>query len=148
MEENQENFDDLKRLLATKNHELPPPRFHDDLRGRILAQIDAEAAEGQTSWWQRFVDSFELRPALSTGVAAGLCAVLMAGVYFGSQPGEVAHPAFATEEQPIGTSGEMAIHNPFTSTNNSLTSPPPGTFDPRLGAGLQQVSKTNVAPRQ
>jgi len=150
MQENQENFDGLKRLLALKKHELPPPRFHDELRGRILARIEAGEAGAPVSWWRRFIESFELRPALATGFASALCGLLVAAIYYGSRPGEASGPELAIDPQPAGETEEMAIYNPFTATNAAMTSPPPpGIFDPQLGRGLQHVSKTNFSvPRR
>jgi hypothetical protein len=148
MDENSENFDELKRLLAVKKHETPPPGFHGELRGLILAQITEEEQAGAAGWWGRFVESFELRPAISTGYAAALCGLLVAGVFFGIQSGHDGgdQPSLASDGIP---GGEIEVHNPFVATNHSLTSPPPGLFEPQLGSGLQHVSKTNVSePRR
>ena len=147
MDDNSENFDELKRLLAVKRHEVPPPGFHRDLRERILNQIAEEDGAKAVGWWRRLVESFELRPALSSGFAAGLCGILVAGVYWGVQSGPEGslQPSFVSDGQMGDPTREPEIHNPFSATNAVLTSPPPGVFDPQLGPGLQQVSKTNVS---
>lgn len=146
MEDNSENFEELKRLLKVKRHETPPPGFHDEMRSRILSQIEQEKQSGVADLWQRVAAAFELRPALSTGFAAALCGLLVAGVYLGSQSGDGAgaDSSFAIDGQSEVVPGEVEIHNPFTATNDSLTVPP-GIFDPQMGSGLQQVSETNVS---
>lgn len=45
-------FDPLRRLLALKRHEVPPPGFFDRLPDRIMAQI----AMPQQSRWEQILD--------------------------------------------------------------------------------------------
>lgn len=141
MSDNSENFDELKRLLALKRHETPPPGFFQDLPGRVLNQIEEEQQATAANWWRQLMESFRLRPAFASAFSMGLCAMLIAGVYYGSRPGQSADTA---APEP----GQMVVNNPFTATNNNLTSPPSGTFDPALGSGLQRASKTNGSAPQ
>src|SRR5258706_288966 len=39
MNPNTENFDQLRKLLALKRYELPPPRYFNEFSGRIMARL-------------------------------------------------------------------------------------------------------------
>jgi len=150
MEDESENFDELKKLLSLKRHEQPPPGFFRDLPGRVLQQIEAEEARSP-SLWERLAGAFELRPGLSTAFAGLMVGILVVAV----QRGQVAD----TNDAPGSTlaldgsvveQGSVVVNNPFDLTNHhSLTSPPSGVFDPQLGPNVQRASATNaqIVPR-
>ena len=144
MSDDSENFDELKRLLALKRHEAAPPGFFQDLPGRVLNQIEAEQEAGANGWWGRLMESFRVRPAFSGAFAMGLCAMLMAAVYYGSRPGADSNGSVATD--PVGT-GQLVADNPFNTTNLNQTSPPSGMFDPTVGSGVQRASRTNTSTK-
>ena len=75
-----ENFDQLRRLLALKRHEEPPPGYFHHFSGHVIARIRAgERAAPDSAWgllwdapWlQRLWAALEARPVLagSVGVA-------------------------------------------------------------------------------
>ncbi len=68
-----DDFAALRRLLALKRHEQPPPGYFDRLADSIMVQI--EAATLKVPWWER-LGGRELAPAL-----AGAFALLVGGVY-------------------------------------------------------------------
>jgi hypothetical protein len=73
-----ESFDALRRLLALKRHEQPPPGYFARFPDRVLSRIEAEGDRLQPSWWQQLRGALEVRPlaALAYGaVALGLFAV-------------------------------------------------------------------------
>ena len=142
MSDDSENFDELKRLLALKRHETPPPGFYQDMPGRVLNQIESEKEASATSLWSQLMESFRLRPAFSGAFAMGLCALLMVAVYYRPQSGT--NPEGVTSDPR----GQMVADNPFTSTNLNQTSPPSGMFDPTLGPGVQRASQTNTTPKR
>lgn len=92
MNENQQNFDELKRLLTLKRHEIPPPGYFNSFSGDVISRIRAgEASRGQTlterlenqaPWLARFLRSFETQPGVIGACATGLCAILVLGVIF------------------------------------------------------------------
>ena len=69
-----DDFEALRRLLALKRHEQPPPGYFDRLADSIMVQI--EAATLRVPWWKRLLGGRELAPAL-----AGAFALLVGGVY-------------------------------------------------------------------
>ena len=70
-----DNFDTLKKLLALKRHELPPPGFFSRLPDRIIARIEAEGLARQLPWWERWISSLEAKPVL-----AGAYGLLVGGL--------------------------------------------------------------------
>jgi hypothetical protein len=71
-----ENFDSLEKLLRLKRHEQPPPRYFNELSGRVISRI--ERGEARLSWWERF--GFDLRPALAAGAGLVACGLIVYGV--------------------------------------------------------------------
>ncbi len=71
---NDPKFDLIRRALALKRHEIPPPRYFNELPGKILSRLaEAEAAE-PVSLFEKIRQTFVLRPMLATGagMAAGV----------------------------------------------------------------------------
>jgi hypothetical protein len=73
------NFDQLRKLLALKRYELPPPRYFNDFSSSIIARLSQPQRE-ELSWWQRLGFDFDLRPALMCGVGIVVCGMLSFGL--------------------------------------------------------------------
>jgi hypothetical protein len=73
------NFDQLRKLLALKRYELPPPRYFNEFSGRVMARL-AEPQGEPLTWWQRLGFDFDLKPALMCGVGVLVCGLLSFGV--------------------------------------------------------------------
>lgn len=141
MSNESEKFDELRKLLALKRHEQPPPGFFRDLPGRVLMQIEQEESV-RPGWWARLREAFELRPALSVGFAGGLCCLLVAGVYHGQKTGSEAEGGLAVSE-PREMSSE--VNNPFNVSTGEMSRPPVGIFDPQVGGSVERAGfQTNA----
>lgn len=91
MNTEQENFDQLLRLLKLKRHEPPPPRYFNDFSSQVLSRIRAGTPGGrfesfddivfQSPWVQRFWRAIEHRPAVSGLFTAAICGLLVVGVF-------------------------------------------------------------------
>lgn len=137
-----ENFDALRKLLALKRYEQPPPGFFRDLPGKVMKRIEREDAAA-VGWWSRFREAFELRPALSVGFAGALCGLLVAGVYFGNRTEPGADSGLAVNEPSLDAA---AVRNPFNVSTGDFSSPPKGIFEPQVG--VQRVEfRTNATAR-
>ena len=64
-----ESFDELRRLMAVKRHEEPPPAYFQNLSGKIVSRI--ERGEGQLTLWERLSSNFTLRPAFALRLCRG-----------------------------------------------------------------------------
>jgi hypothetical protein len=90
MSETPDDFDDLKRLLKLKQHEVPPPGYFNRLAGDVVSRIQAGESGGRRSLLER-IDTqwprlaallriFEAKPGLIGGLATSLCVLLLAAV--------------------------------------------------------------------
>lgn len=80
MSENDNNFETLRRLLALKQHEVPPPGYFEGFSGMVIARIRAGETGDPLPWLLRFLQAFEARPALPVALASGMCMMLLYGI--------------------------------------------------------------------
>src|SRR6185295_5567848 len=95
MNPDSENFEPLRRLLALKRHEQPPPGYFDGFSREVMARIRAgetepsrEASAG--SLWQRLWTMLEAKPIFAGAFGAGVCAVLISGILNSESAGGMA----------------------------------------------------------
>jgi hypothetical protein len=111
MNENENNFDSLRRLLAFKNSETPPPGYFNNFSAQVVNRIRAgEAREPVTAaeqlfseapWLMKFLQIFEAKPAFAGAFAGALCLVLVFGIVFAERPD-------ASAPQPLLQTAEAA----------------------------------------
>lgn len=92
-------FTALKKLLALKRHEQPPPGYFDRLPGRILKRIEQEDERTTSRWFEWFAERWNLRPAVG-----GVLGIALVGLYFvglGYAPRPTALP-IATQPERAG----------------------------------------------
>src|SRR5262245_44007362 len=83
MNSESENFEQLRRLLALKRHEIPPPGYFDRFSGQVMSRIRAgEQGEGafERTWYFRFWKLIEAQPVFAGAFGAAICAVLISGI--------------------------------------------------------------------
>lgn len=84
MNPDSENFDSLRRVLALKRHEVPPPgyfnRFSRDVMARIKAGEAGDEIGAELPWFQRVFGMFELKPMFAGAFGMTVCALLISGV--------------------------------------------------------------------
>jgi hypothetical protein len=81
MNPDQEKFEDLRKLMALKRHEQPPPAYLDGLTNRIIDRI--ESGEGRRNFWDRLSANFVFRPGMACAFGLTVCGALgFSGVYF------------------------------------------------------------------
>lgn len=123
MNSQQDDFADLRRLLALKRHEQPPPGYFHRFSGQVIARIQAGESGEASSWmnalalrFRRFWRSLETKPVLAGGFGLAVCGVLLAGLFV-SEPADpaMANPqaasisleppsAYASQAPVLGTS--------------------------------------------
>lgn len=148
-----EQFTQLKRLLALKRHEQPPPGYFDRLPRQIIAGIEAERVP-QGNWLVRFWSALKEKPAFGGALALGTCALIIGGVFLAGEMDETAN-----QNGNIATASRTNLQTPLVAqlaeTDNSSTNPimtaqpPPFLFDYSLmrSSGLQQPVGLDVRPR-
>ena len=93
-----EDFDRLKKLLAVKRHEQPPPGYFVGLSSRIMERIEEESVV--LPWWRRIGFAFQLKPAFAFATGMLLCGLVSAGVVTALQANEDVVGAQAQQTEP------------------------------------------------
>jgi hypothetical protein len=109
----QDSFEDLRRLLALKRHEQPPPGYFNQFSRQVIARIKAgETAESESfferllprvPWLRSLWNGFEAKPIVAGAFGIGVCSLLVVGLV-SSERMDSAPLGFATSEgspQPI-----------------------------------------------
>jgi hypothetical protein len=132
MNENENNFEPLRRLLAFKNRETPPPGYFNSFSINVIARIRAGeigAAENpftEAPWILRLIHAFQFKPAFAGTFAGALCLMLVFGIVYAERPDAAPQPllpsaaavspqlamASPSDFQPTETSGLIASTNP------------------------------------
>jgi hypothetical protein len=96
MNQSENNFESLRRLLALKRHEIPPPGYFDDFPSQVLSRIRAGEAEtpramadrlfAEAPWLLNFFRVFEAKPAFVGAFACTLCLLLLFGIIYAGRP--------------------------------------------------------------
>lgn len=89
-----ENFEQLRRLLALKRHEQPPPGYFNHFSRDVIVRLRAgEGTQAESGFFvdfpllQRLWDSLEAKPVLAGALGVALCGFLTAGFLFSDNPG-------------------------------------------------------------
>jgi hypothetical protein len=97
MDQNEENFDQLRQLMKLKRHEVPPPGYFNRLPAEIISEIRAERREPQDSvsrlateapWLMRFWGALEAKPLFGGAFGAAVCALILGALYLSEKPAE------------------------------------------------------------
>ena len=88
MHHNSQNFDKLRRLIALKRYEQPPPGYFHHFSAEVIARIKAgelgadRASLGSLfwdfSWLERLWGAVETKPIFAASFGLAACAVLLA----------------------------------------------------------------------
>ena len=90
MSPEQENFEELRRLLALKRHEQPPPGYFQGFSRQVIARLQANEAAAAESLFQRLLgrapwlrglwEGFEAKPLVAGAFGVGVCSLLVIGL--------------------------------------------------------------------
>src|ERR1043166_203322 len=135
MSMSEENFESLRKLLALKRHEQPPPGYFDRLSSSISARLRAEPVE-KISPGSRIASWFSWKPALTYAFALGVFVTAFCGIQL-SFKNDAGNPALQTNPLQIAGPGlddttlkaanVTRIEDPRTNPNNEW----PLMFDSR-----------------
>jgi len=92
MSQDTENFEQLRRLLALKRHEQPPPGYFNDFSGQVIARIKLgqrgresatlERLFWEAPWMRRIWAAFETKPILAGVCGVAACGLIITGVLY------------------------------------------------------------------
>ena len=118
MNETENNFESLRRLLALKRHETPPPGYFNDFSSQVLQRIRlghtdrtanlAEELFGHAPWLAKLLHAFDARPVFVSGFAGALCMLLLFGIVYAERPDLTPQPLL----QAANSSADLAVVTP------------------------------------
>ena len=136
-----ENFEALRKLMALKKYEQPPPGYFPRLSGAIITRI--ERGEGQLSLWQKITGAFVARPGLAFALGMAACGVAALDVvWMKTQPKEVAPaenlantwetvpPTVLSDGAPYDPAQPYHVASWLGNTNPDVTADLPSLFAP------------------
>lgn len=145
-----EDFDSLRRLLALKRYEQPPPgyfdRFPRDVMARIKAGESGGAAVIETSWLQRLLSVFDVKPVFAGAFGMAVCAFVISGVISSEQA-----PAIGAVAPSAVSSPSVAVAIPTEVSSPSMTVSPSPIEAQVVAAGTNSGSpfdRFTLQPRQ
>ena len=144
MNQKENNFEDLKRLLKLKQHEIPPPGYFNHFSGDVISRIRAGETGAPEGFLARFesgtfmgslLQLFQAKPGVIGGFATSLCLLLLISVVMVERPdgtssagGMAGLPsdqggliASGMPLLPAGDSGISVSTNPIVSLQPSAT---------------------------
>lgn len=155
VENQDQDFEALRRLLKLKRHESPPPRYFHDFSGQVLSRIRAgtpgarfesfEDIIAQSSWLRRIWSVIENKPAISGLFAAAVCGLLVAGIFVSENVPPTFEPVLAqggqggsSKSPPEGELFANSLAAPLLASTN-LSPALPNLFDKMPGLGSPVV---------
>lgn len=119
MNASDKNFENLKRLLKLKQHEVPPPGYFNRFSGSVIARLQAGEARPETlserlhvqaPWLVSLLHLFEARPALLGACATGMGVLLIGGfILIGEPDGPTAQPLLSSDTTaPAAPASQLA----------------------------------------
>jgi len=79
MNSSPEDFKDLRRLLALKRHEQPPPGYFSYLPDKIQIRIEREDLSEHSTWWEWLVKKLDAQPVLAGAYAFAISGLMLMG---------------------------------------------------------------------
>lgn len=111
-----EEFVELRRLLAVKRAEQPPPGYFNTFAGKVIARIEAQGLAAPKPWWTRWMTTAAWAPGMAganTAIFAGLAMLGGAGWYFKSRPEKVTGPDVAGRMQYLPANAAAVAEPPI-----------------------------------
>jgi hypothetical protein len=125
MNENENNFNSLRRLLAFKNRETPPPGYFNNFSAQVIARIHAgETNESSVAWFSKLLQAFEFKPAFAGSFAGALCMLLVFGIVYAQRPDVAPQPLLTSSTQvaPLAMASPTDFIPPTSSSGLMVSS--------------------------
>jgi len=148
MDSQPENFENLRRLLALKRHEQPPPGYFDGFSREIYLRLQAgegaqqvgvERVAWEAPWLVRLWEALSLKPYLTGAFGVAACAVVAVGVLYAERADL---PTMADNgTTPLSAGLTLPTANPASLlspalASSSFASDTNSSFQPAMPSGL------------
>ena len=159
MNENENNFEQVRQLLKLKRQETPPPGYFNKFSGQVIARLrvnqekgiktDAEAYFADAPWLLKFLQLFEFKPAFAGALASALCLLLVFGIIYGDRPEITSQPVLQNAPEapvafaavaPVVTASSADTSGLIASTNPAASLQPVAALFDSQNPFAQQVS--------
>ena len=77
--EQKEDFEQLRKLLALKRHEVPPPGYFESLPRKVMTRVEMTELGVYSTWWEWLVARFDAKPLLACLYGFGVSTLLLLG---------------------------------------------------------------------
>jgi hypothetical protein len=143
MNPEQENFNNLRRLLALKRHEVPPPGYFNGFSQQVVLRIrGGERADAgsfrellwEAPWLQRIWSLIEAKPVIAGVFAAAASGLLIAGMISSEQAPALSPVALSPVIETSSSVSQASVQTPISSTEGAIAQLP---GDPQLSSGSQ-----------
>jgi hypothetical protein len=147
MNSDSENFGQLRKLLALKRHEQPPPGYFNGFSGKVIARIESAAQADDGLAWARWLWSLmESKPMLTGAFGAAVCALVISGLIFSDDVESASHGVRVVAggvDSPLGGNGQALAINPASDHSQFVSSTNP--VSPELNSLLNNL-QINAQP--
>ena len=142
MSEDSQDFGSLRRLLALKRHEQPPPGYFNDFSGHVINRIKAgdRVDDGvltrlfwEAPWFQRLWVSLETKPILAGAFGTAVCVLLIWGVIYSEK----------ADSEKAGVQPVATLAKPETPATSSVLIAGEAASDEPLSANRVSVAYTD-----
>jgi len=121
----QESFEQVRRVLALKRHEIPPPGYFHHFSREVIVRIkagetgDARALMAHGSWFQRFWHMLDTRPVWAGAVGAAVCGFFVVGAVISSESGDGGVALVEPQQVPVSLANQQ-VAAPWQSTEQAV----------------------------
>jgi hypothetical protein len=74
------NEEELQKILALKQHELPPRQFFSKLSGKVIQRLQKPEPPAELTWRQKLGLDFDTNPVLVCASGVAVCGLLLLGL--------------------------------------------------------------------
>jgi hypothetical protein len=155
MNSDHQNFEQLRRLLALKRHEQPPPGYFHNFSSEISARLRAgdqgepesliERLLRDAPWLGRLLSLLEAKPAFAGAFGAAVCALMISGLLYSEgaeSPSMI--PDLAMESVPaFGGTATLAMNDSLEPVTMSSSTNP---VAPSSGSLFEQMQFPSTQP--
>jgi hypothetical protein len=151
MSQESENFEPLRRLLALKRHEQPPPGYFNDFSRQVILRIKAgergeqanliERLLAEAPWIQRLWQALEARPILAGACGVAVCGLMLTGVLY-SDTSDIPQVVLVPPAGAVSAPGMMTSLSPSDQPlmGGASLVPEPAMTRPVLPVAMPQES--------
>jgi len=133
MSKDENQFEPVRRLLALKRHEVPPPGYFHDFSAGVLQGIREGRATGslaerffeQLPWLERIFRMLDSKPVFASGFVGAMCLLLFLAVANNERPEAVAPqllPSASANAASFATLSPVAIASATTGEQPGIVS--------------------------